>query len=512
MSHFDFYNETGVSLDNSNSICDVNKSNSTTNPFDFGFMQMNIKASHIVIIDDDAEMRSLLSDFFKRENGHTISEFSSPQPALEFLFSRSVENQPDVDLVITDLNMPGMTGLDFIRAFKPRHPTIPIVLITAFGSIETAIEAIKVGAYDYITKPFKLAEVSATVSRALHLRRLQKDNQILRQEIQRSHSFRGIIGKSQPMLEVFDLIGRVSQATANILISGESGTGKEQVARAIHENGPRSGKRFVAINCTAIPDTLLESELFGHAKGSFTGAVQRKRGLFEEAEGGTLFLDEIGDMDMALQAKLLRVIQERKIRSVGDNVDRDIDVRIIAATHKDLKAAIKNNGFREDLYYRLSVIPIVIPPLRHRREDIPLLAEYFLEKFSAANGSRVTGFEQGAMSKLMHLPWEGNVRELENIIERAVVLCRGALIQESDLPTSANENPDVFLGEVIQQMPTFEDLEKRYMKFVLDKTGGKKERAAQILGINRRTLYRKEREYGFVDAGSDAAFEDENHD
>jgi transcriptional regulator with PAS, ATPase and Fis domain len=264
-----------------------------------------------------------------------------------------------------------------------------------------------------------------------------------------------------------------------------------------------------AINCTAIPETLLESELFGHAKGSFTGAIQRKRGLFEEAGSGTLFLDEIGDMDPMLQSKLLRVIQERKVRAVGDNVARDVDVRIIAATHKDLKAAIKTGRFREDLYYRLSVIPIVIPPLRHRREDIPLLAEHFLRKYAATNNMKVKGFTKHAAAKLMSLRWEGNVRELENVIERAVVLCRGALIDESEIPSPDTASADQFFSSSTSDFPTLEQLEKRYMEVVLEKTGGRKEKAAQILGINRRTLYRKEREYGLISHDSPEPAEEE---
>jgi DNA-binding NtrC family response regulator len=307
-----------------------------------------------------------------------------------------------------------------------------------------------------------------------------------------------VIGKSAGMKAVFDLVGRVSAATANILITGESGTGKEMVARAIHQSGPRMNKPFVAINCSAIPETLLESELFGHAKGSFTGAIQRKRGLFEEADGGTLFLDEIGDMNVSLQSKLLRVIQERKVRAVGENIARDVDVRLIAATHKDLKAAIKEGRFREDLYYRLSVIPIVIPPLRHRKEDIPLLAEHFLKKYAATNNAKVKGFTKRAMAKLVGLKWEGNVRELENMVERAVVLCQESLIDEADIPSPETRNAEEFFGSATTDFPTVSQLEKRYIQLVLEKTGGRKDKAAQILGINRRTLYRKEREYGLI--------------
>jgi DNA-binding NtrC family response regulator len=272
------------------------------------------------------------------------------------------------------------------------------------------------------------------------------------------------------------------------------------VARAIHQNGPRASKPFIAINCTAIPESLLESELFGHAKGSFTGAIQRKRGLFEEAEGGTLFLDEIGDMNPLLQSKLLRVIQERKVRAVGENIDRPMDVRIIAATHKNLKTAIKEGRFREDLFYRLSVIPIVIPSLRNRRDDIPLLAEHFLKKYSAMNNSRVKGFSKRAMAKLMEQKWEGNVRELENVVERAVVLCPNPLIDESDIPTTETQNAEAFFSGAIEDFPTVAQLEERYIKIVMDKTAGRKDKAAQILGINRRTLYRKERELGLVPA------------
>jgi DNA-binding NtrC family response regulator len=270
------------------------------------------------------------------------------------------------------------------------------------------------------------------------------------------------------------------------------------VARAIHQSGPRAGKPFIAINCTAIPETLLESELFGHAKGSFTGAIQRKRGLFEEAEGGTLFLDEIGDMNVLLQSKLLRVIQERKVRAVGENISRDVNVRIIAATHKDLKAAMKDERFREDLYYRLSVVPIMIPPLRNRKDDIPLLADHFLRKYAATNQAKIEGFTKRAVAKLIGLKWEGNVRELENVVERAVVLSEGPLIDEGDIPTGEHANAEQFFGGATDDFPTLDQLEKRYMSLVLEKTAGRKDKAAQILGINRRTLYRKERDYGFV--------------
>lgn len=457
--------------------------------------------ARIVIVDDDKEMRSLLQDYLGNE-GFEVTCFPIATDALEALAPNGPLGQDklegDIDLIISDIKMPQVDGLEFTTRLQTLRPEIPIILITAFGSIETAIEAMRRGAFHYVVKPFKLAEMAVNVERALEHRKLQRDNIALRQEIKRSWSLGNVLGKSPAMKAVFELVTRVSQATANVLITGESGTGKEMVARAVHDNGPRARKPFVAINCTAIPENLLESELFGHAKGSFTGAINRKRGLFEEAEGGTLFLDEIGDMNVSLQSKLLRVIQERKVRAVGENMTRDVDVRIIAATHKDLKVAIKEGRFREDLFYRLSVIPIVIPPLRHRQEDIPLLAEHFLKKYSATNNSKVKGFTKRATAKLMGQRWEGNVRELENVVERAVVLSTSALIDEADLPSPETQNPDSFFSSATGDFPTVTQLEERYIKLVLEKTAGRKDKAAQILGMNRRTLYRKEREFGLI--------------
>ncbi len=457
----------------------------------------------ILVVDDEQEMRSLLEDYFRGE-GYEVHSFSSAISALEALSPGGPlgtdQIAGDIDALITDIKMPQMNGLEFTTKLLQLRPEIPVIVATAFGSIETAIEAMQRGAFHYVVKPFKLAEMRVNVDRALEHRKLQRDNTALRKEVKRSWTLGNVIGKSAGMKEIFDLVTRVSKATANILITGESGTGKEMVARAIHQTGPRAQKPFVAINCTAIPESLLESELFGHAKGSFTGAIQRKRGLFEEAEGGTLFLDEIGDMNVLLQSKLLRVIQERRVRAVGENTDRPVDVRIIAATHKDLKAAIKDGRFREDLYYRLSVIPIPIPPLRNRKEDIPPLAEHFLQKYSATNAANVKGFTKRAMAKLMGLRWEGNVRELENVIERAVVLCAGTLIDEADLPMSSTEDADTFFSNAIADFPTVGQLEERYIKVILEKTAGRKDKAAQILGMNRRTLYRKERELGLVPA------------
>ena len=462
---------------------------------------MKESKGRILVVDDEQEMRSLLEDCLTNEGYETLT-CPSAYEAIEKLGPHGTYGQDrdlgNIDLIISDIKMPQMDGLEFASRLQILRPEIPIMLITAFGSIETAIEAMKRGAFHYIVKPFKLAELNVNIERAMEFRKLQKDNTALRDEVKKSWNMGNVIGKSAAMKAVFDLVTRVSQATANVLITGESGTGKEMVARAIHQKGPRNQKPFVAINCTAIPESLLESELFGHGKGSFTGAIAKKRGLFEEAEGGTLFLDEIGDMNVLLQSKLLRVIQEKKVRAVGENIDRSIDVRIIAATHKDLKAAIKDGRFREDLYYRLSVIPIVIPPLRHRQEDIPILADYFLKKFAATNQAQVRGFTKRAVSKLMALKWEGNVRELENLIERAVVLCTGNLIDESDIPSPESVNAETFFTGSTSDFPTIEQLERRYIEMIMEKTAGRKDKASQILGINRRTLYRKEREYGLI--------------
>jgi two-component system response regulator HydG len=394
--------------------------------------------------------------------------------------------------------MPDMNGIEVIRRVKSCHPETPIIVMTAFGSIESAVDAMRKGAFDYLTKPFKLSELNLIVNRAIEMGRLAKENVLLRAEVKKGFSKGLITGKSKPMKDLISLIERISTANSSVLITGESGTGKEVVARTLHQLSHRSDKPFVAINCTAIPETLLESELFGHAKGSFTGADRKKVGLFEEAQGGTLFLDEIGDMDLSLQAKLLRVLQERKIRPVGENKDIDVDVRVVAATHKDIKKAIREGLFREDLFYRLNVIPVVIPPLRHRREDIPLLAQTFLLKYAAINNSPARNFSPEALLLLMNRSWPGNVRELENLVERLVVLARGPIITEDEIPLPENEDVDTFFASNVQSLITLEEMEKRYLQYVLTKVGGKKDKTAQILGINRRTLYRKEREYGWV--------------
>ncbi|MBX2987207.1 MAG: sigma-54-dependent Fis family transcriptional regulator [Bdellovibrionaceae bacterium] len=447
----------------------------------------------IALIDDDPEMRSMVEDHL-RASGYEVRAFGRPTEALAALLAGDAV--PSV--VLTDLQMPEMSGIDLTKRLKAKFPDLPVILMTAFGSIESAVDAMRKGAFDYLTKPFKLVELNLVVERAALMAQLTRDNEVLRTELRRNFSKGQLIGKSKAMTEIFDLLERVAPAQSNVLITGESGTGKEVIARTLHQMSPRSARPFVAVNCTAIPETLLESELFGHAKGAFTGADRRKPGLFEEAQGGTLFLDEIGDMPPALQAKLLRVLQERRIRPLGETKDLDIDVRVIAATHKNLKKGIQEGIFREDLYYRLNVIPLPVPPLRHRKEDIPLLAQAFVEKYAALNKSNTRGFTPVALHLLMEQSWPGNVRELENLVERMVVMSRKTLLDESDIPAPESAAVEDFYGHMTQDLPSLEDLERRYMQFVLLKTGGKKDRASQILGINRRTLYRKEREYGFV--------------
>lgn len=445
----------------------------------------------VAVVDDDLEMGRVVKDLLTEE-GYVVSQFSSATEALvEFK-----KNKPHV--LITDNKMKNVDGLMFLKKVQTDYPEIVSIMMTAFGSIETAIEAMKSGAYHYIVKPFKNEEIVLLVKRAMERAALKQENQLLKRELNKSFSLDSIVGKSPAMTAVFDLIKLVSSSTANVLINGESGSGKELVARALHNSGPRKNKNFVPINCTAIPESLLESELFGHVKGSFTGAINDKKGLFEEANHGTLFLDEIGDLNLNLQAKLLRVLQDKEIRPVGSSEYKKVDVRIIAATHRDLRIMVKDGRFREDLFFRLNVIPIRVPTLRERKEDIPLLVESFIAKFAAQNESHIKGISADAMALLMAHPWPGNVRELENVIERAIVLSRGPTIEKAVLFDSALEEAKHNVSQLHADRPTLEKLEERYIKMILSEVAYNKDKAAEILGVSPRTLYRKERLYGMI--------------
>ncbi len=462
----------------------------------------------LLVIEDDEDLASVIGNYFKSAGYHVELRQDALGPLSRF--RKSAGGTSPWDLILTDLKIPGMDGIEFIREMKALAPLIPVVLMTAHGSIETAVKAVRDGAYDFVLKPLKFPELSVTLTRALEHRKLREDNLSLRAIIQESGSPSGIISKSPAMKAVCDLVARVAGSKATVLVSGESGTGKEVVAKSIHQQSPRRDKQFVAINCAAIPENLLESELFGHAKGAFTGAIDKKIGLFEEADGGTLFLDEIGDLSGALQAKLLRVLQERKIRRIGENSSRDIDVRVVAATHKNLTVEVSEGRFREDLFFRLNVIPVKISPLRERREDVLPLAEYFLKKFVLANNSPISGFSKAAAAELLRKQWRGNVRELENTVERAVVMCRETLIEPVDLisvsefelypvaaPTSsvAAISPGGFIGVAFdatdEDLPTLEDLGVRYAQWVANRVGGIREKARRILDIDRKTLARK---------------------
>ena len=458
----------------------------------------------VAVVDDDFEMGRLVTDILT-EDGFQVTRYSSAQEALV----KFKKDPPQI--LITDLKMKEIDGMMFLRKVQADYPGIVSIMMTAFGSIETAIEAMKAGAYHYIVKPFKNEEMVLLARRAMERAALTQENTVLRRELHKSFSLESIIGKSAAIHDVFETVKRVAPASATVLINGESGSGKELVARAIHNSGPRKSKPFIPVNSTAIPEQLLESELFGHVKGSFTGAISDKKGLFEEANHGTLFLDEIGDLNPTLQAKLLRVLQDKQIRPVGDSQLRQIDVRIIAATHRDLATMVKDGKFREDLFYRLNVLPVRVPPLRERPEDIPLLVENFITKFSAQNSSKVRGVTSEAMATLLAHPWPGNVRELENVIERAVVLCPNELIDEKDIMGRALEAAKQSIDNLFSDTPSLDKLEERYIKLVLGQTHNQKDKAAKVLGINRRTLYRKERVYGLVSADVPEPEEEAEH-
>ncbi len=455
----------------------------------------------IAIVDDDIEMGCVVRDLLSEE-GYQVVVYSSASEAL----AKFKKDLPHV--LITDHRMKDIDGLTFLKKVQSEYPEVISIMMTAFGSIETAIEAMKAGAYHYIVKPFKNDEMVLVAKRAMEKAMLKKENKVLRQELNKGLSLDSILGKSPAMLSVFELIKLIASASANVLISGESGSGKELVARAIHNSGSRKRKAFIPLNCSAIPEDLLESELFGHMKGSFTGAVSDKKGLFEEANEGTLFLDEIGDLSLHLQAKLLRVLQDRQIRAVGGSQLKHVDVRIIAASHRDLRAMVKEGKFREDLFFRLNVIPVRVPSLRERVEDIPLLVENFVNKFSVQNATPIKKIAPDAMAMLMAHPWPGNVRELENVIERAMVLSPGDVIEKNMIFGSALEGARLDIEQLQFDRPTLGELEERYIKLMLKELNNKKDEVSKALGISRRTLYRKEREYGLIVGEVDSSFEE----
>jgi two-component system response regulator HydG len=455
----------------------------------------------IVIIDDDQDTLDLIAHFFKAR-GYSTHTYLDALLAYEDILNAKIE----CDVVVSDLSLPSISGIEFTSRMRAAGNQTPIILITANKKVEIAVDAIRAGAYDFVVKPIHFPQLLISVERALHLTRVEQENSALKTAVKLQEgptSIDGVIGKSAGVKRALDLAKRVSKSTANVLITGESGTGKEVIAKTIHAMGPRRKAPFIAINCSAIPENLLESELFGYAKGSFTGASEKRIGLFEEAEGGTLFLDEIGDLNFGLQSKLLRVLQERKIKRIGENQYRPVDTRIIAATHKDLRKEVANKNFREDLFFRLNVIPIWIPPLRERREDIVPLAEFFLKKFSALNGSKVRSFSKECMDALLTNNWQGNVRELENTIERAVVLSDSDRIEADDIRSVEGGSPaSVTSSQAAVQfnklpgsriMPV-EELVNLYVRHVLDLNDGIKEKTAKDLQIDRKTLYRRLRE------------------
>ena len=450
----------------------------------------------ILVVDDEESIREFL-DIMLRKEGYEVTLAEDGKVASETLKKKSF------DMIISDLQMPNMTGIELLRHVKSTYPDILFMMITAFGTTETAVEAMKIGAYDYLTKPFKIDEVRIIIANALRSKNLEVENRNLKKELEREYSFQNLVGNSETMHRVYDLIKRVSETPTNVLITGESGTGKEMVAKAIHYNGPLRDKPFVTINCGPIPEALMESEMFGHKNGSFTGAIVDKAGLFEVADGGTLFLDEVGELPLSIQVKLLRAIQERVIRRVGATDDTKVEVRIIAATNRDLEVMVAEGTFRQDLFYRLNVINIRTPSLRERREDIPLLATHFLQKYNNRLTKQIGAISREAMDLLKKYDYPGNVRELENIIERTVALEGGATVLPESLPPFVNtptgrkmassEGIEI-TDEGLDIDKVMGQIEKELLIKAIHTGGGVKKKAAKLLGITFRSMrYRVEK-------------------
>jgi DNA-binding NtrC family response regulator len=456
--------------------------------------QPGIKPARILVVDDDRAMCQLLIDLLQ-EDGYEADVAYDGESALEKCRTTRF------DLAITDLMMPRMRGIELVQRLREIDAGALVLLITAFGTIESAVEAMRAGAFHYVTKPFHNDEILIQVKRALEQKTLQDELKRLRTEVQARNRFQNIIGQSAAMQSVFETIAQVSDLPANILIEGESGTGKELIARAIHSNSSRATGPFIPVNCAAIPETLLESELFGYVRGAFTDARRDRPGLFREASGGILFLDEISEIPITLQAKLLRVLEDKEVRPLGANQSEKVDTRVLSASNRFLEELVRNGKFRQDLYYRLNVIRIELPALRHRSEDIPLLVKHFIEKFADSAKRNVEGIQDEALAALRSYDWPGNIRELEHTIERAVLLGKGALIGVEDLPAHlvARGESAIVLAQALAKQFTLRDLEREYIGKVLETTHGNKTEAARILGVDRTTLYRKLEEYKFKD-------------
>jgi two-component system response regulator PilR (NtrC family) len=445
----------------------------------------------ILIIDDEKSMCQFLSIMLRKE-GYEITAYTDPKRAVQAF------RESHFDVVITDIKMPGMDGIEVLTEVKKVDPSVPVIIMTAYASQKSAIEAVNRGAFHYLVKRARNDEIKMVVRNALDMHRVRTENMLLKRELKKTSDFKTIIGKSEAMARIFALIAKVADTESTIMIYGESGTGKELVARAIHCRSHRANHPFVSINCGALPESLLESELFGHVKGSFTGAIRDKEGLFKVADGGTFFLDEVGETSPTIQVKLLRVLQEREIIPVGGTTPIKVNMRLIAATNTDLAKAVEEKKFRADLYYRLNVIPIHLPPLRERRDDIPLLVNHFLERFNEQlEPKRKKGITKEAMGLLVDYDWPGNVRELENVIERALILEEGPNITPDALPENIR-NRERRHGRIVLDRAnmTLEELEKEYLVKVLEETNWQKKRASEILGINASTLYRKIQRYG----------------
>jgi two-component system response regulator HydG len=447
---------------------------------------MEHERSTILVVDDDREMANILVEILSAAGYRAIAANSGAE-------ALTLVRRDHPDLVISDLRMVGMSGHQLQVEIRRLAPNLPVLIITAFGSIQTAVESMKLGAFDYITKPFSNDELVLAVTRALEDRSLRQEIKRLRGELAHSYGLENIVAASHKMTEVLEIAGQIADSAASVLLTGESGTGKELIARALHFRSRRQQAPFVPVNCAAIPDNLLESELFGHVKGAFTDARQSKTGLFQSARGGTLFLDEIGEMPLLLQAKLLRVIEDKRVRPVGATDESPVDVRIVSATNSDLEAAIAQGKFRADLYYRLATVTLVLPPLRERSEDIAPLIRHFLARASAEAGRPIPAIDPEATACLTHYQWPGNIRELQNAISRAVILCRNNRIGRSDLPVkiAGEEAAAVNIEEAVSRRLTIDQLEREYSRAVLAAVGGNKSEAAGILGIDRKTLYRK---------------------